>query len=83
MTEKIDPPRPQTFRRTVWLDMAGMLAVGAIHFGVDYGTDYVANPWAYGLMGGATPVGTWAGSATLNDGRKYRIKLVMEHTLSP
>ena len=83
MTPKIEPSRPKTFRRSIWLGAGGILTVLAIEFGLEYAIDFVANPWAYGLMGGATPVGTWIGSGTLNDGRKYGIKLVMEHSLAP
>ena len=83
MNPKINSSGPKKSHRSVWAGAAWIMTFLAITFGHKYAIDCAANPWAYGLLGSATPVGTWVGSATLNDGRPYRIKLVMTHMMNP
>lgn len=77
-----EPYRSKSFTRSVLLGLGGLMASFFLYIGVDYAIDFVANPWAYGMFGRATPEGEWIGSATLNDGKSYRIKLTLEHEVS-
>lgn len=82
MNQSHEPPRPKSFTHTILLGVGGLFASFILYAGVDYVIDFLANPWAYGMFGRATPQGEWIGNATLNDGKKYHLKLALEHVVS-